>query len=335
MMKIFKRVMLVWIGWMAFSGWLALPGWLGDACHAQENSFFSPEDIESGVLLNLAKARAKDAYRPEQAKIGLDLASHFLESKRTYLQMRMDLSKKLIEEALVAIQKGEVELEAVLADSVGTSGQAVGSMETIELLMRNCLVESQRIDWEIAVEQANAEQDLSARVREVVAARLEAEEVRVEGLKSQLASAEKALARLEDMRAGGVVSISEVESKRMEMERFHADLRAALAQLRANKQENVLELETATESSARKVKLLGTRAKAIASQMESLQKQQKLARKAEQIRADIRRRTALIDRMETQLMDQQSKLLEAEAFLNMIRSVEWPESESKNGQPGQ
>jgi hypothetical protein len=234
---------------------------------------------------------------------GKEQAKSKLEFERRYLQVLIDSmtdrQQKLTEERnQLEIAKSEILRSA-------------RNLETLEQLAQNCLVEGQRLEWEIAGEEVVALDESSAKL-ELTKMRSEELEMELKALRTKLAAETKTLESLRPL-AGKTVSTVDMqvtENKVTELEARLASLQAMKADFDAAKD---LETKNRTDSSL-KLKGLITRKKVVEKQLAMLNLE------IEQARAG-RRIQQLIDSQADQRKAIQAKQLEVEHELLVNSTV--------------
>lgn len=207
------------------------------------------------------------------------------------------------------------------------------SVETVELLLRECLLELQRIEWEAAALPAMEPSKRAESESRIQMIQLRKAEQAIESIRQKFDIARKAFVNSEVQFKQGAVSEAEHNEQRLrltaiesELSQKELDLQSALEQLKISQSS---ELEQTAERSTS----LERRRDVVRKQIEQLKSARIRARKTEMLLKQLDRQRAASDSIQQEIARQQLVITEVRTLLKMVddtkESQKEPQPETK------
>lgn len=288
-------------------------------CQEVPQSDFMPREFsEEEAVQNIARLRSglypKSSIAPI-LKLQLDVLKSEIDAHRQMTEM-------LHEKTNVSRVESE-RLNDIIQNIISTSETNTGVLvdrETTNLLMRNCLVELQRIDWELAAERGLPEQISPNPELEI--ARLD-----IEARKAELDAIAARLTLLAEKKDKSTVNSDEVLIEQKAKLKL-AESELSKAKLRVDTLANSPSRDAAT-----RVTQLTERKKVLVEQLEALKQQRQVWQKVEPMQttsAFVRERTdALIDDISQKELEQLRRTTTVDAIESALNATEQQNSEAK------
>ena len=273
------------------------------------------------VLSEIAKLRMPDKFKSELIIDELHTQLMILQEQTNYwvelMSLRTRMRAELDAQTRVRLDE-EMRMEE---DAVKETGIPTMSRESVELLIRNCLVELQRIDWEVASETVLASAPADKGKNAIVQAKLEGQSAQVVGLEKQLEFAMKNLERLKTLFDKGVAPVGETDAQSAAVEEMKSKLVAAQANMNALRAEMEMQGTESALSSALRLKQLESRKKVILSQLEKLSVHRRLMANVERAAAskDINQQQSEV--IVSSIVQSQIQLTESNALLRLLQEA--------------
>jgi hypothetical protein len=253
--------------------------------------------------------------------------------EQTYVE-RLAAQLQKTEEELRDRQKQQwMHLNEVQEDLGAGAGGVVPSLDTIDALERDCLLELQKIEWETAAEktmekskQANSLLSNQIKVDEL---RLKAQQLARDSIRLRLESAQKNYASEKSQRDRGQSVSGDPAELALTVQLLANELKVAETNLQAAELELTIKKEMVQNSAAEQLAKLSARRDAVQMHLSTLPKMKELARQVAQSYSSTDQISEQIRAMEAQRFQYQTKMAEQQALLDLMRQAMSPQSESK------
>ncbi len=289
-------------------------------CHAQTESQVKQIKTEE-ILSGIAQLKMPDVFKAESVIEELRAQFMLLKEQTNYweqiVSLRMQMRAELDAQTRVRLDE-EMRMEE---ETVKETGIPTMSRDSIELLIRNCLVELQRIDWDVASEAALASEPSDNGKNAVIQARLEGQAAQVVGLEKQLEFAMKNLERFKSIFDRGSASENEMDTRLAATEEMKAKLNAAQANMNALRAEMEMQGTESALSSALRLKQLESRKKVILSQLEKLSVHKRLMANVEREAAKKKIVQQQLESIGNSMVLSELQLTEMNALLQILRAA--------------
>jgi len=251
--------------------------------------------------------------------------------EQTFIE-RIAAQLQTTEEELRNRQKQNwIRLNAVQEDLDVDAGGVVPSLDTIDALERDCLLELQRIEWEVASERATQKADpgnsMAASQIKVDELRLKAQQLARDSIRLKLESAQKKYASDKAQRDRGQSVSGDPADSALTVQLLANELKVAETNLQAAELELTIKKEMAQNSSAEQMAKLSARREAVEAHLNSLPKMKELARQVAQSFDNTDQISEQIREIEAQRFQYQTKMVEQQALLDLIRQAMSPQPE--------
>lgn len=289
---------------------------------AEEKSSGNYEALAHEVITKLDEFEysGSDKYtkwRPELQRLQFRIKQYLI-----LAESELKHAKELEEKGRAHLYRATTWLEELDAGAEKSYGLRIQSTETIEFLIRNCLIEDQRLRLDYIAARTVLEKNSKPNDREFEATRLrlEAEEVSLHGLNEKLKASLKELAELKDDHPLAIKKqISELEN---EIAVRATKLRAMKAELEQAKASRA----TTSEDQVMEIKL---RQEMLSAQLERLAKQQKGAEKAKLFQAEMRAAMKQTDEANDRVIKAEMKMHELTALNELINNIVDPKKKKE------
>jgi hypothetical protein len=170
------------------------------------------------------------------------------------LEVQLRVIKKKQERFLAIQREAEDRLQNLMAEElkrVEQAGLIGSSRETVELLLRNCLVELQRLNWQAAAEESPTNEKIVDIRQQLAVSQLRALEDQMMAAERQFELQEKRLHAI-----GALINAGQAPSDDLLKEQAKSEeVRAALESARQNREAFVLQMELDRSSEVEKSQL--------------------------------------------------------------------------------
>ncbi len=289
-------------------------------CHAQTETQVKQIRTEE-ILLGIAQLKMPDVFKAESVIEELRAQFILLKEQTNYWEqidsLRMQMRAELDAQTRVRLDE-EMRMEE---EAVKETGIPTMSRDSIELLIRNCLVELQRIDWDVASEAALASEPSDNGKNAVIQARLEGQAAQVASLEKQLVFAMKNLEQLKSAFDRGLAPVREMNTESAAVEGIKAKLVEAEANMRVLKAEMEKQDTESALSSALRLKQLEARKKVISSQLEKLALHKRLMANVEREAAKKKIVQQQLESLGNSMVLSELQLTEMNALLGILRAA--------------
>jgi chromosome segregation ATPase len=250
--------------------------------------------------------------------------------EQTYIE-RIAAQLRSAEEELRNRQKQDwIDLNTVQDQMDEDAGGLVPSLETVDAMERECLLEIQRIDWDLASEEAEERNPAVDRQLQADEIRLKAQQLARDSIRLKLEAEQKKYMLDKSRGERGQVSSAEVAASASAVQILANELKVAEAYLQAAELELTFKTEMAENSASRRVEKLKTRREIVHSHLKTLPKLKELARQVAQSYDSTDQISEQIREIEAQRMLYQTKMVEQQAMLDLIRQAMSPQSSPKS-----
>ncbi len=313
-----------WLGCLVLVGGLSLPiiGQEPAVPHAPiANGDMNQMIDRTLTVIGHIKLAEKDYYKIATLRFELDNA-------KSALELRMEYSNLLlhrIEERTKASEALILEWNSTLSDledqSIKESESPLQTLETLEFLSRNCLLEKLRLQWESSAEEAKlmSEKETTEQALQSEKIRLETAELELKGLELKVASASARLEGLKQQHVSGIIPASELKQAEEIVQDLQLKLNVSRKNHEAKLSDSKRNLVLALQKHALQQKSLQERGDLIDKQLKQLNLQKKYAEKAAMVRAKIAREENAL--ASTQQLAQQTKteLVTCQTLLDLLQ----------------
>lgn len=241
---------------------------------------------------------------------------------------RLAAQWKASEDELRERQKQEFEKSQLARKTIDeqTDGN-LPSLETLELLERGALTELQRIEWELASESSSAGQGDTAQ-------RYQADEFRLKALRLTKDLAELKLKAARDRQANPAGRSPESASQdKLVVQVLALELSIAEAQMQAAEVELAAKKQLAQTMPQEQRKRMNERRLAVEKQIQSLPVKKELAKQLVQIQQTSDQLAQQIQELEMQRFQHQSKSVELQTLLEVVRQSLSPQAPPPRAAP--
>ncbi len=266
------RLLSMWGLWLC----IALP------CHSQEQKHLDDEAFLHQTLSRISALgpELRDFYRPQEIKGYLQIARQSLISHLDYAD---DVLKRLQqmtdeEESRQAVLKEQ--LEVVALQTKEQTGYSVLSEDAIELLIRNCLVELQQLEWQSIGLATEVEAVDSSKQLQGELLRLQAREVALAAVEQKLESARQDLQVISKSVNAGLNPTDKLREAERNVEAIESELREKRLTMEAIKMDIDVKFKDQSSAAASKLKAVEHKKSQIRKQIESLEMQKQWSQKA-------------------------------------------------------
>lgn len=254
------------------------------------------EFSEREVMQTIARLQSK-MYTPSKIGPILKLQLDVLKSEATFHSRMNEELQKMLSISDAQATEYHQKVSDIISKAESSTGMPLVDRETTALQMRNCVIELQRIEWEIAAEKGLSESKIPD-------AQTEVDKLNIEARRAELVAMAAELQALKQKLSEDHPKIKEQTAK---MRAVEASVAEAMARFNAESQRNVaragLVAGTTNSDSAVRVSQLIERKKAITSQVEMLKAQREVWMSIESKQAELsnlRKRSEAIAEMQTQ-----------------------------------
>ncbi len=306
--------------WLSTLGLVML---MGGACYSQQENRRDDDFFMHQTLAKISglQPELRSFYRPEGLKNELMMARQSLRSHLEYsdgILKRLQEMTNREEDRQAILDK---ELENLTAEMKKSTGYSFLPEETVDLLLRNCMVELQRLEWESIGLASDAELNDQSRKMEADLLRLQAGEKGLDAIARRMAAARKELEELSKLVQQGLASSSQLR----EAESRVADMEAAMEQQELSLEVAKTELQSKasgkSEEAAVKMKGIEQKKAQILKQIDSLQLQKTWSQKASAIRNKSEVASSRIRELEMMMLKYSTKKIEHGVLEEMIRTA--------------
>jgi hypothetical protein len=288
--------------------------------HSQENASNQMSKTDS-VLSTLAELKLPQIFQPEPIIQAGRFQFEEMKQQKTFEEETLNKWLEMIEHTRVQMLRKQSERKEMEAHAVEQTGMPAMSSESVELLIRNCVVELQRIDWDVASEAVLASEPTDKKKNAAAEGRLRAHLAIVSGLEKQLELARKDMDRLQALSDRGTVSQQELNAKLAMVEDMKAKLIAANATTDAFRAEMDLEGTETNTASALRLKQLEARKKVIQAQLEKLTLHRRLMSDEEEKTAEINSFRQNFESISNSYMELEIKSTYTKSLLRLMREA--------------
>ena len=296
---------------------------LANQGYSQQEAERDDDDFMHRTLAKISglQPELRSFYRPESLKNELVMARESLRSHLEYgdgVLQQLQLMTHQEEERRAILDK---DLESLTLEMKKATGYSFLSEETVELLLRNCLVELQRLEWESIGLTSEAESNDKNHQMEAELIKLQANERGLVDIARRLDAAKAELEELSKLVQQGLAPTSKLRAG----EAAVADIEAALEQKRfslevAKTEMRALQSST-SEAAAAKMKGIEQKKVHILKQIDALQSQKAWAQKASMIRDKSEVASSRIRDVEMMMLKYATKKTEYSVLVEMIQSA--------------
>jgi hypothetical protein len=179
-------------------------------------------------------------------------------------------------------QRHEKTMQDILESEADNNPENVPmNVETSELLLRECLLEWQRLEWDAATLPALANSKLAEHEEHIRELRLSQAKTALDGLRQKLNIATQAFQEAESLYKKGVVPNSELNEQRARVAAIESELSEKLIEFETNAEQAKLDQDSEIQKTAEQVSSLERRRAVLKKQLEQLKAQRLRARKTE------------------------------------------------------
>lgn len=227
---------------------------------------------------------------------------------QTLAKIELHQAEELQNATVEYLKVATAELEMLDAEAIKSQGMRIQSAETIDFLVRNCLIEQQRLQLDSITARKLLEKK-SKPIQEIDAERLriEAEELAVRGMMEKL----RALKKLYEAKQVDDQTLLDLEN---EIAVRTVKSRAMMAEYEQKK-------ESLKSSSEDQIKDIQLRQEMLTTQLDRLAKQQEWTTKAKHLNANIEAASKRIREAEAAVFKSVAKLREMEALNTIINNI--------------
>lgn len=312
--------------------WLLCFGLTSGNCIAQEQSQPDPTEVSSErqpsveraiAAINQLKLVEKKYYDPGLTKFHLDEALSLIELRREYNEIVAAKLQERLAFAEAELNNLANELATAEANAAESTGTTIPSQETLEQLNRNCLIEKQRLEWELAAESAISEAEARTTFMDLKVQRtlIESQQIEIEGIKEKLMAAMEAFEQSKKMVENGLAPTTDIQQAELSLKDLQTRLNIALKGLEASTIDIETRHQRSLEEGALRRQTLADRSEAIDSQSTRIADQSKWASTIARIKAKMAKEERVMMTVKQAALQYEIEQISYQALHGMLKQA--------------